>query len=116
VHTLVGGHPGRRVGIALIRRPCLCALRQREDEHGSEVARQEAKRSRPQQRSVWRADIRTQKIEPVLLMTGFGVSQRQQDFAIGTGAPLREITVDRCLGAFVCQMLSPATQIRTRGS
>jgi len=52
----------------------------------------------------------------MLLMTGFGISKRQQDFAIGTGAPLREITVDRCLSAFVCQMLSPATQIRTRRS
>jgi hypothetical protein len=80
------------------------------------VACQKAKRSRPQQRSVRRADVRTQKIEPMLLMTGFGISKRQQDFAIGTGAPLREITVDRCLSAFVCQMLSPATQIRTRRS
>ena len=62
------------------------------------------------------ADVLTQKVEPMLLMTGFGISKRQQDFAIGTGAPLREITVDRCLSAFVCQMLSPPTQIRTRGS
>jgi hypothetical protein len=52
----------------------------------------------------------------MLLMAGFGISKRQQDFAVGTGAPLREITVDRSLSAFVRQMLSPATQIRTRGS
>jgi len=76
------------------------------------VAGQKAKRSRPQQRSVRRADVRAQKIEPMLLMTGFGISKRQQNFAIGTGASLREITVDRCLSPFVCQMLSPATQIR----
>jgi hypothetical protein len=52
----------------------------------------------------------------MLLVTGFRIGKRQQDFAIGTGAPMREVTVDRCLSAFVCQMLSPPTQIRTRVS
>jgi len=52
----------------------------------------------------------------VLLMAGFGIGERQQDLTIGTRAPLCEITVDRCLSAFVCQMLSPPTQVRTRGS
>jgi hypothetical protein len=115
VHTLVGGHPGRRIHVALIRGPCFGALRQRKDEHGPEAACQKAQRSGPQGRSVRRADVGTQKVEPMLLMTGFGISKRQQNLAIGTGAPLREIAIDRCLSAFVCQMLAPPTQIRTRG-
>jgi hypothetical protein len=40
------------------------------------VACQKAQRSGPQRRSVRRADVRTQKIEPMLLMTGFGISKR----------------------------------------
>ena len=47
----------------------------------------------------------------MLLVSSFGVGHSQQDVAFLAGPPLCEAAVHRRLGAFIGEMLSPATQI-----
>jgi hypothetical protein len=75
------------------------------------VTRQKSQHSGPKRSAARLSDVLAQQIEPVLFVARFGGCQFEQDLAIGTATPLREIAVHRGLSAFICQMLAPATQI-----
>jgi hypothetical protein len=52
------------------------------------------------------------QIQPMLLVAPFGVSQREQYVAFLAGPALGQMPVHTRFGAFIGQVLTPATQIR----
>ena len=72
---------------------------------------QEAEHPGPQISAPGLADVIAEQVQPMLLVASLGVGQREQDVAFLARPPLRETAIYLGLGAFVGQMLAPATQI-----
>ena len=108
---LVGGHRRRRVGVVVVPRPRLGALREREDEHRAEPAGQQPEDARAEVTAARPADVVAEQVEPVLLVAALRLGQREQDLALLTGATGRDVAVDGGLGALVGQVLPPPADL-----
>jgi hypothetical protein len=75
------------------------------------VSREEAEHAGSQVSAPWLAHMIAEQVQPMLLVASFGVCQREQDVAFLAGPALGQVPVHTGFGAFIGQVLTPATQI-----
>jgi hypothetical protein len=111
VDALVGGHRGRGVDVCVVGGAGFCALREGQHEDRPEVSREDAEEAGLQVRASRIAHMIAEQVQPVLLVASFGVCQREQDVTFLAGLALGQMPVHTRFGAFIGQVLTPATQI-----
>lgn len=111
MHLLVCAHGRSRVLLGIVRGSVLGALRECEDEDGSEPPGHPAQQARPDAGSRQSRRFCAQQIEPVLLVATLGIGEAEQDLALLARATVRELLVDEPFGAFLHEVARPAATV-----
>jgi hypothetical protein len=109
--ALVGGHRVCSVVIRLVRGPRLRALREREHEDRTELSSQKAEQTSANRPSSFFADLIPEQLDPVGFVAALRVCEREENLALFSLSPTRQIAVNRSLSAFVGEILTPTPNV-----